>query len=64
MNVHHFTGTPAKIDQHESKGKPEQKFDALSEQSLKLDSVFRKARRNFVLIFLFNKTNLKTNGLI
>jgi hypothetical protein len=37
---------------HESKGKPEQKFEAAFGTLLELVSVFKEASKNFILIFL------------
>jgi hypothetical protein len=40
---------------NESEGKPAQKSDAASQQLLESISVFKKASRNFIFIFLLNK---------
>jgi hypothetical protein len=48
MNVHSRKST------NESKGKPEQKFDATYGTILELVSVFKEASKNFTLIFLLN----------
>jgi hypothetical protein len=45
---------------NEIEGKPEQKFMRLSERSLELVSVFKKASWKFLLIFLFNKAGKKS----
>ncbi len=51
MNVHRRKST------NESKGKPEQKFDAAYGRIfriIELVRVFKEACKNFILIFLFN----------
>jgi hypothetical protein len=50
MNVHWRKLTD------ESQEKPEQKFDSAYETFLELVRVFKEASRNFILIFLLNKT--------
>jgi hypothetical protein len=39
---------------NESKGKPEQKFDAAFGTIFRLVNVFKEASKNFVVIFLLN----------
>jgi hypothetical protein len=46
---------------NKSEGKLEQKYDADNEQFLELISVFKEVKRNFIFIFLLNKTGRKIN---
>jgi hypothetical protein len=53
MNVHWRKST------NESKGNPEQKFDAAFETIFGIGKCFKEANRNVILILLLNKNRLK-----